>query len=328
MRYNNLDTLDRKKILILGCGNIGSRHLQALTNLPYNLEIAIIEPNNESKKMAKTRLIDSNYDSKKHNVVWYDKINDDVKSYNLAIIATPSIGRVKNIIKLLELGISNFLIEKIVCQSNSEYELLLTSLEKFNAKSWINVNMRYFDSYQKIKKSFKNSKIHISIIGSKPILGTNAIHYLDFICWLSDSYDLTLNGEFLSNDIFPNKRGDQFVEFAGTLIGSGKKSSIVLTYFPDSDLPTIIHIANSKNHLIIDEMNNKKFTSFGNFDFEYKFEHVSTVTTKIVKDIFEKNTCILPSASDLYPLHSELFRVFNNHITKIKNIKPSLCPIT
>ena len=35
--------MDRKKILILGCGNIGSRHLQALTNLPYDLEIGIPE---------------------------------------------------------------------------------------------------------------------------------------------------------------------------------------------------------------------------------------------------------------------------------------------
>jgi hypothetical protein len=320
--------LNKKKILIFGCGNVGSRHLQALTNLPYDLEIGIIEPNNESKKIAKSRLIDSNYDSKKHEIVWHDTINDVVKSYDLAIIATSSVGRVKNIIKLLELGISNFLIEKIVCQSNSEYELLLNSLKKFNAKSWINVNMRYFDAYQKIKESFTNSKIHVSIIGSKPVLGSNAIHYLDFICWLSDSYDLILNGEFLSNEIFLNKRGDDFVEFAGTLIGSGKNFSIVLTYFPDSNLPTTIDIANSENHIVIDELNDEQFILSGNLDFEYKFEHVSTVTTKIVKDIFEKNTCILPSASDLYSLHSELFRVFNDHITKIKNIKPSLCPIT
>ena len=320
--------MDRKKILILGCGNIGSRHLQALTNLPYDLEIGIIEPNDDAKKIAKTKLIDSNYDSKKHKIIWYDKINDDLKYYDLAIIATPSVGRVKNIIKLLEIGISKFLIEKIVCQSNSEYELLLNTLEKFNAKSWINVNMRYFDAYQKIKEYFKNSKIHISIIGSKPTLGTNAIHYLDFVCWLSDSYDLTLNGELLSNEIFPNKRGEQFVEFAGTLIGSGKRSSIVLTYFPDSNLPTTIDITNNENHLIIDEQNDKQFNLSINPNFEYKFEHLSTVTTKIVKDIFEKNTCDLPSASDLYSLHSELFRVFNNHIMKIKNIKPSLCPIT
>ena len=320
--------MSRKKILILGCGNIGSRHLQALTNLPYDLEIGIIEPNEDSKKNAKTKLIDSNYNSKKHKIIWYDKINEDVKSYNLAIVATPSVGRVKNIIKLLELGISKFLIEKIVCQSNLEYELLLNTLEKFNAKSWINVNMRYFDAYQKIKKYFKNSKIHISIIGSKPVLGTNAIHYLDFICWLSDSYDLTLNGELLSNEIFPNKRGDQFVEFAGTLIGSGKKSSIVLTYFPDSNLPTTINITNNEHHLIIDELNDKQLNLSTNPNFQYKFEHVSTVTTKIVKDIFEKNTCDLPSAFDLYSLHSELFRVFNNHIMKMKKIKPSLCPIT
>ena len=53
--------MDTKKILILGCGNVGSRHLQALTNLPYDLEIGIIEPNDESKKIAKARLNESNY---------------------------------------------------------------------------------------------------------------------------------------------------------------------------------------------------------------------------------------------------------------------------
>lgn len=320
--------LNSKKILIFGCGQIGSRHLQGLTNLPYNLEIDIIEPNDDSKKNAKIKLKDSNYDSKKHKIVWHDKINEKIKFYDLAIIATSSNGRVKNIIKLLEIGITNFLIEKIVCQSNSEYELLLTNLEKFNAKNWINLNMRYFDAYQKIKKFIKNSKIHISIISSKPVLGTNAIHYLDFICWLTDNHDIILNGEFLSDKIFPSKRGKQYVEFAGTLIGSAKKSSIELTYFPDSNLPTIIHIVNNENHIIIDEMNNKQFILSGDINFEYKFEHVSTVTTKIVKDIFEKNRCNLPSASELYSLHSELFRVFNNHINKIKNVKPSLCPIT
>ncbi len=320
--------METKKILILGCGNIGSRHLQALTNLPYDLEIGIIEPNENSKKIAITRLRESNYDSKKHKIVWYDAILDNLKSYDLAIISTPSNGRVENIIRLLENGISNFLIEKIVCQSNSEYKLLLSNLEKFNAKSWINTNLRYFDSYQKIKKKIKKSKIHISVIGSKPVLGTNALHYLDLACWISDTYDLSLNGDLLSNNIFPNKRGNQFSEFAGTLIGSGERISIVLTFFPESDLPTIINIVDNENHLVIDEMNDKIFTLSGKLEIEYKFEHVSTVTTKIIKDIFEKNTCILPTAFEIYHLHSELFRVFNDHIKKIKNIEPSLCPIT
>lgn len=320
--------MEVKKILILGCGNIGSRHLQGLTNLPYELEIGIIEPNENSKKMAITRLSESNYDSKKHKIVWYDQIPDKLKSYDLAIISTTSNGRIKNIIQLLENGISYFLIEKIVCQSNSEYELLLSNLEKYHAKSWVNTNMRYFDFYQKIKNNFNKSKIHISVIGSKPVLGTNALHYLDLVCWISDKYDLTLNGELLYNKIFPNKRGIQFSEFAGTLIGSGEKSSIVLTFFPESNLPTIINIVDNNNHLIIDEMNDKIFILTGNLEIEYKFEHVSTVTTKIVKDIFEKDDCILPTASEIYHLHSELFRVLNNHIKKIKNIEPSLCPIT
>lgn len=317
-----------KNILILGCGNIGSRHLQALTKLPYNLEIDIIEPNSDSKDIAKSRLNQSNFDSKKHKISWFDTVDESLQSYDLAIISTPSPRRVENIIKLLEMGIKQFLIEKIVCQSDAEYESLLSNLEKYDAKGWINTNMRYFDFYQKIKTNLKKSKIHISVIGSRPVLGTNAIHYLDLACWLSDDPNYVLSGDYLMEETFPNKRGTQFLEFAGTLIGTGKKSSAVLTFFPESDLPTIISIVDDENHIMIDEMNDKIFVLSGNLEINYQFEHVSTLTTKIIYDIFEKNDCLLPTAAEIFPLHSELFRIFNNHLKKTKNIETSLCPIT
>ena len=140
-----------KNILILGCGNIGSRHLQALTKLPYNLEIDIIEPNSDSKDIAKSRLNQSNFDSKKHKISWFDTVDESLQSYDLAIISTPSPRRVENIIKLLEMGIKQFLIEKIVCQSDAEYESLLSNLEKYDAIIPCGIRDRGITNLKKIK---------------------------------------------------------------------------------------------------------------------------------------------------------------------------------
>ena len=43
------------KIAIVGAGNIGSRHLQALAKVNYNLAITVIDPSNEALKLANER---------------------------------------------------------------------------------------------------------------------------------------------------------------------------------------------------------------------------------------------------------------------------------
>ena len=46
----------KKRIILVGCGNIGSRHLQAIAKLSYDIQVDIVEPNNDAVSLAKTRL--------------------------------------------------------------------------------------------------------------------------------------------------------------------------------------------------------------------------------------------------------------------------------
>jgi hypothetical protein len=55
---------------------------------------------------------------------------------------------------------------------------------------------------------------------------------------------------------------------------------------------------------------------------------VSKSTTKIVKDILEKNKSFLPQLDESYVNHIELFRIFNLHLKKQLKRDISLCPIT
>ena len=49
------------RVLLVGCGNVGSRHLQALVKIPFPLKIDIIEPNPSSKKLGLSRLEEISY---------------------------------------------------------------------------------------------------------------------------------------------------------------------------------------------------------------------------------------------------------------------------
>ena len=322
-----------KKIILIGCGNIGSRHLQALARIPFDIEVDICEPNKEAQKLAQSRLAEIQNVKGNHNYYWYESIDQITKSSDLSIIATTSVGRVDVIDKLLRSGCKRFLVEKVVCQSKEEYDHLLSIMRKNNAKGWVNTNLRYFKTYQKIHEFFEHDKIiHLSVIASNiSALGTNAIHYMDLFSWLVNDYMIKLNGDFLLNELYSNKRGQHLVEFGGTLIGSVKTgSTIVMTFIPDTNLPTVVNIAGTDKHVIFDETNEKAINLMnGKLEtLSYRYEHASSLTTEIVQDILEKDNCMLTSLDDSYHLHCELFRVFNAHIKKVTNTESKLCPIT
>ena len=321
----------KKNIILVGCGNIGSRHLQALVKLPFNIDIHVVEKSNTSKNLAKMRLNEIKFNQKNHSIFWYDSIQKISKISDLVIISTLSEGRVRLIENLLKKKNKKFLIEKPVCQSKKEYDSVLKQMKSFKATGWVNTNRRYFESYKKIKQELKNSIFFdIHVFSTSSGLGTNAIHFIDLFSWLTNDSKIKLNGDFLLPKLFPNKRGKQFKEFYGTIIGSGKNNSnVTLTFLPSNTESIFVTISTNSTNYIIDELNqngikiSKKTKKFG-----FKFEHASNLTTKIAKDILEKNTSYLPKLDESFVHHTELFRIFTSHIEKQLKRHVTLCPIT
>ena len=131
-----------------------------------------------------------------------------------------------------------------------------------------------------------------------------------------DNYDIKLNGDFLINKIFPNKRGKELMEFAGTIIGEIESSKLIITFVPLDDIPLTVDIIGKDNRIMLDETNEEIIVFKGKIDSSIKFNypHVSNSTTKILLDILEKDGCLLPTLQNSYFAHKELFRIFNNHI--------------
>ena len=219
----------------------------------------------------------------------------------------------------------------MVCQSSDEYKKILLLFKKFHAKGWVNTHRSYFKSYQNIKERFTGiNNIQLLVFISNSGLGSNAIHYIDLFSWFIEDYKIKLNGKFLENQIFKNKRGENFNEFQGTITGFNKNSSITLTFFPAKNESIIVNIFGDGRFASINELKEQGhfIDNKGKIKLNAKYWHASELTTKIVQDIFSKDDCLLPTLKDSSYVHKELFRIFNNHIKNILNKDVKLCPIT
>lgn len=316
-----------KKIALIGCGDTGSRHLQALSKSKFPLDVYVIEPNQKSVEIAKKRLLEvgSNY----RNFKWFTDLSMIEEDFDLTIVATTANNRSDIIINLIEKKHKNFLIEKIVCQSSKEYESIMQKINDYNCNAWVNLGRRYFPAYQEIQSVFKNSsKLSMSVTGGDFGLATNALHYIDLFSWLSGSYEVSLDGELLSDSILPNKRGDEFVEFTGIIGGKTQNCVFTLNDCHMIGMPQIITISDGIKKIIIDETNEKTLFINVQKQISFKLDIASNLNTRIIDDILDDNDCILPTLNDSKSAHLELFRIFNQHLNNIKNEKFSLCPIT
>ncbi len=324
-----------KRIAIVGCGNIGSRHLQAIAKLPFPCIVQIIEPRENARQLAKSRLDEVSRAADNKDFRWNESVRDLESGADLTIVATSSVGRVSIINELFDLGHSRFLIEKMVCQSTKEYETLSRGMQSFNAKAWVNIPRRYFASYRNIRQHFLGDPppFQMSVIAGNEGLGSNAIHFIDLFCWFCNEAKLKLSGELLEKRLFPNKRGENLLEFAGTIAGASESgSSLNITFLSASDhMPLIVNISSEDAHITVNESEGQLFRLAAEsrpLSEEFRSEFVSDTTTRIADEILNHDSCMLPSVQESYFAHVELFRIFNAHIKLLTNEDSELCPIT
>jgi hypothetical protein len=320
-----------KKIVLVGCGLIGGYHLLGLLRLD-NISVQIVEPNKEAQKIAKQHI--SAHNSNHIRFEFLEDISAAHKNPDLTIVATTARDRANLIKKLLSIGHKYFLIEKMVCQSKKEYDSLLENFQQYNAKGWVNTIRRYNEIYRNLIPFFQGNIFSFNAVASNLGLGCNAIHYLDIFKMLNGDSNITLNGDYLSQKLLPNKRGSDLIEFSGTIAGGADNGSFVsVAFLTYTNLTSDVSIIGESKKAFIDEIKGKVFLSdakehLQRDEYYFKEPRVSETTPLIVSDILEKKSCLLPALEDSYNLHTELFRIFNDHLKSIMKKSIWKCPIT
>ncbi|EAK9947407.1 dehydrogenase [Campylobacter lari] len=320
------------KIVLIGCGQLGSRYLQSFLNPSYENFIQILEPNVLSRNNAENLV--SNILLNKNKYVFINTIDEIIDNPELIIIATSSDVRYKILKELIEKKtFSKIILEKVLFQKTEEYYNALELIEKNNIQCWVNHTRRMFPFYHKIKQILKGSRsLSFSINGGNWGMACNALHFLDCIEFLTEETIEQIDCSLLNCKLYPSKRKD-FFEINGKIIGRTKKSIFSLVCIEDFS-PMSISICTDKTNIIIDEICNNYFlkeqnTEWNNFQcFQEKICYFqSELGTMLLEDILN-NSCKLPLYKDSMRLHVQFIESLMEHINSFSVTKYSYCPIT
>ncbi len=314
-----------KKILLIGCGNIGSRHLEGLLKSKFSLEITIIEKSKKQIEIVKKKISNHNFKNKK--LIFFNKFVKKNFFFDLLICATTSEKRfdlIKNLVKKYKF--SKIILEKIAFQNHKDFEKALRLLNKKNIDCWVNCPRREQKIYKEIKRKIKNNDLlTIRVSGNKWNLASNSIHFFDLFYFLTND-----KNEFNKKTAFLKKISSKhinFYELTGLLKIENQKSKIILDDQKISkNIIVKIYTSNFKFTIYETQQFVKIVSSRNNIFKKAKLLKQSSLTTLLVDKIFDNKKIYLPSLKESFLSHKLLYFSFGEYF--INRNKVLNCPIT
>ena len=322
-------------IAIIGCGNIGSRHLQALSLIKEGAIIYLVDNSTQSIDISKERFEQVvNKEDRKNFKIKVRRINEIESDIDVAIIATSSLNRAMLTKELIEHNNIKYIIfEKFLFQNRSDYSEIQSLLKENGIKAWVNQWMSSSDAFQEMANWFDRNLKEIIIDGKNWGMACNSVHFLDYLDSLSGRTDLNIQASDVDKKVLKSKRPGYY-ELTGTIaIQSNNGVKLILS---SSNLKTdgVIHIKMSGGNkrleatLSIDEISCNFYDGDSKKSFKrYTLPMQSKTTGDTVQNIFKNGVCSLPTYEQSVKHHLILFDCFDNVFMETLQLN-SKCPIT
>lgn len=324
-----------KKIALIGAGQLGSRHLQGLAKSDLKIDIEVLEPFENSRKLAKSRFEEMPKNKNIIGIKYIENFSEISEVLDLVIVATNSDVRFDIVEKLLtNKHVKNLLLEKVLFQQVESYKKVKDLLHATNTRCWVNHPRRMFPLYRRLKDELQNSKfVNFLVSGGNWGLACNGLHFLDCFSYITSEVDLRLSGIYLEDKLYNTKRKG-FNEIGGMISGAlGDRATFSINCFPENYSPVQFCIVSDSINVLIDEANNwyRISENKNNWIPEDKTEKIvyfqSELTNILINDIFN-DTCGLPTYDEAMMLHVQYLTFILEHINSFSDIKYDFCPIT
>ena len=165
---------------IIGTGQIGSRHLQALALIDRPVSIQVVDPSPASLKTARERFNEVKGSGNVEHVEYLKDISEMTPELDCVLIATKADIRRQALEQLLaQKHVSYLILEKVLFQKKDDFEAVNALLNRCNVKTWVNFPRRVWPIYQELKKKLTNvNTVDFNVTGSRWGLGCNGLIFL------------------------------------------------------------------------------------------------------------------------------------------------------
>ena len=321
----------------MGCGQLGSRHLQAVASLPSVREIEVVDPRPEALALGRERLMEISDRQPSIGFRWLSSLDESSKGGDLCIIATLADVRCELVRQVARgLGYSNFLVEKVVAQSIPEY-MGLMEFEKENGLSvWVNCKSRAYDFHKRLKELLDPAEpVVYSVVGGNHGLANNGIHHADLFAFFDESGCIKSAGSRIDPVPHPSKRGESMRDLSGTLHGYTEKGSqFTVSYARDHDHWEHISIATRRYRCVVDHLQRCAFESDADSGWSWRqapFDGnpwVSNMTKAFATEILTSRRCELPTLEECFVAHQFILSELLPHFNNLLGVEEDRCPVT
>jgi hypothetical protein len=321
-------------VLIIGGGQLGSRHLQALKLVIHPLLVIVVDPSNESLDLCRQRYQEMVNPNQTNHQVTYSISLPKNMSIDICIVATSSKIRRNVVEELLEYCQVKFMIlEKLLFQRFSDYGEVEDLFLKNNLKAWVNCNMRAMPFYSELKNELLSNQVIYQTTGSLYNLITNSIHYIDHMAYLSDSVEYTVNTDNLEFPPIQSKRPG-YLELNGMLgvkFNNGSIGNFICLH--TSDLPVTVEITTPEMRCISREWEGKAWISKKNNKWlweerDARVPYQSQLTSNLVNKLIESNSCVLVPFSESCKIHKPMHAALIDFLNKNGDVHYDFLPFT
>jgi len=326
-----------KRVLVVGCGQLGSRHLQAAASLNGIDEIHIFDPNPDSLNMGKRRLEEISDLNQKISFKWFNELKEVPAGGDLCVVATQAKGRpalIKQIAR--ELSYKKFLIEKIVAQSAGEYQDLIDFCRSNKISVWVNCKTRVYCIHKYIKSKLNPQEpIVFTDIGGNHGLGNNGTHTVDLFVFYDEAKKVKSGEHRIDSILHPSKRGKEVFDLSGSLFGfTDKGSQLFVSFAVEHSNPGLISIISKSGRFVVDHFQKFAYESYSDDEGQWhripidEDWDVSAMSKTFISDILLKGSCELPTLECCFPAHEFIIEGLLPHFNRLLSVEADHCPIT
>lgn len=321
-------------IAIIGAGQLGSRHLQAIAKSNVKISIEVVEPFESSRTVAQERFEEIPQNGNILSIKFLESLQQLSGELDLVVIATNSDVRSAVTLELLSSKkVKNLVLEKVLFQREEEYSQVEKALKQSGTHCWVNHPRRMFPFYQTLKNKLSGaSRIDFSVSGGGWGLACNGLHFLDVFEYLSGAAVTKIDNGYLDTKILETSRKG-YIELSGKLIGKVGENTFDINCF-ESPSPLLITITSDVLNLQIDESGGwykiaEKSNSWQSVIQEEKIVYYqSELSDKVLEDVLTTGKSILPTYQEAIELHLTFIGTILEHINSFTETKFDSCPIT
>ncbi|QDS95828.1 Oxidoreductase family, NAD-binding Rossmann fold [Roseimaritima multifibrata] len=318
---------------IVGAGQIGSRHLQALSRLKSPLRICVVDPSPQALQRSRLQFEEFQGKSDTHQVSFETSAENLPPKLDLAIIATVASHRLSAMDALFKRSALKYLIlEKFLFQSTDDYHKADSLLAQTSTQTWVNCPRRLWSFYQRLRERLTGSKVHYHVTGSQWGLGCNAIHFIDHLAFLTGDNHYSILDASLEVDPSPKRQGT--IEFTGSLLGKLEQgSTFEITSLAKPGHPIEVSILADEVEFHINETKGTGWSrdlapTLERVDLDFKIPYVSETGAIACQDILSHGNCDLTTYEDSVALHTPLLQTFLKYYQTQIDETATACPIT